>query len=187
MAKIVLHMIAVLTVIGLMVGGVLSSVNYFAAPLIEANRLRELKEAIFYVLPEAKDYETIVKDDMIVYKGIDENGNIVGYSFTADGPGYQANIKMMVGLRTDLSKLNGMKVLEQLETPGLGNYIEADFFQDQFKGLEFRPKIEYVKNREPEKPNQIEALTGATISSKAVTNNINNVIMEVIDVIKVEE
>lgn len=187
MGKVILHMISVLTVIGLMVGGILSSVNYFAAPLIEANRLKALKEAIFYVLPKAKNYETIEKDDMIIYKGIDENGDTVGYSFTAEGPGYQANIKMMVGLQTDLSKLNGMQVLEQLETPGLGNLIEDDFFQDQFKGLEFRPKIEYIKNRKPEKPNQIQALTGATISSKAVTNNINNVIMDVIDVIRAEE
>ncbi len=180
-------MISVLTVIGLIVGGILSFVYYLAAPLIEANRLKALKEAIFYVLPEAKDYETIEKDDMIIYKGIDENGDLVGYTFTADGPGYQANIKLMVGLQTDLSKLKGMKVLEQLETPGLGNFIESDSFQDQFKGLEFRPKIEYIKNRKPEKPNQIQALTGATISSKAVTKNINNVIMDVIDVIKVEE
>ena len=103
------------------------------------------------------------------------------------GPGYQANIKLMVGLQTDLTKLKGMKVLEQLETPGLGNFIGDDFFQDQFRGLEFRPKIEYIKNRKPEKPNQIQALTGATISSKAVAKNINNVIMDVIDVIKVEE
>ena len=187
MAKIILHMISVLTVIGLLVGGILSSVNYFAAPLIEANRLRELKKAIFYVLPEAKDYETIEKDDMIIYKGIGENNEIVGYTFTAEGSGYQANIKLMVGLQTDLAKLKGMKVLEQLETPGLGNYIEGDDFQDQFKGLEFRPTIEYIKNRKPEKPNQIQALTGATISSKAVTNNINNVIMDVIDVIRGEE
>ena len=187
MSKVILHMITVLTVIGVMVGGILSTVNYFAAPLIEANRLKELKEAIFYVLPKAKDYVMIEKNDMIVYKGIDENGNTIGYSFTAEGPGYQANIKMMVGLRTDLLKLNGMKVLEQLETPGLGNYIGEDPFQDQFKGLEFLPKIEYIKNRKPEKPNQIQALTGATISSKAVTNNINKVIMHVIDVIRVAE
>lgn len=187
MSKTILHMISVLTIIGLIVGGILSLVYYFAAPLIEANRLKALKEAIFYVLPEAKDYETIEEGDMIIYKGINEEGNIIGYSFTADGPGYQANIKMMVGLQTDLSKLNGMKVLEQLETPGLGNFIEDDFFQDQFKGLEFRPKIEYIKNRKPEKPNQIQALTGATISSKAVTKNINNVIMDVIDVIKAQE
>ena len=187
MSKTILHMVAVLTIIGLLVGGILSSVNYFAAPLIEANRLKALKEAIFNVLPEAKNYETIEKDDKIIYKGLNEDGDIIGYSFTADGPGYQANIKMMVGLRTDLSKLNGMKVLEQLETPGLGNFIEDDFFQDQFKGLEFRPKIEYIKHRKPEKPNQIQALTGATISSKAVTNNINNVIMDVIDIIRGEE
>ena len=45
---------------------------------------------------------------------------------------------------------------------------------------EIAPKVEYIKNRKPEKPNQIQAITGATISSDAVVNNINNAVKKVL-------
>ncbi|MFQ5901162.1 MAG: RnfABCDGE type electron transport complex subunit G [Thermodesulfobacteriota bacterium] len=180
----VAKMVVVLTFTAILAGGVLALVYRVAAPLIEENRLRELKEAIFVVLPEAKDYETIEKDDLVIYKGVDENGKTVGFSFVADGPGFQGKIKMMVGLNIDLLRLKGMKVLEQVETPGLGNRIGEDDFQNQFKGLNFRPKIEYIKNKKPEKPNQIQTITGATISSKAVVETLNKEIKAIMEVLK---
>ena len=67
-----------------------------------------------------------------------------------------------------------------METPGLGNRIAEPKFEDQFKGLEITPRVEYIKNRKPEKPNQIQAITGATISSDAVVKNINNAVARVL-------
>jgi Na+-translocating ferredoxin:NAD+ oxidoreductase subunit G len=69
--------------------------------------------------------------------------------------------------------LTGMEVLESQETPGLGAEISGDF-RKQFSGLSVSNGIEYVKNRKPEKPGQIEAITGATISSRAVVNMLND-------------
>ena len=93
----------------------------------------------------------------------------------------------MVGLSLDYLKLKGIKVLEQNETPGLGNRIKEPQFEDQFKGLEITPKVEYIKYRKPEKPNQIQAITGATISSDAVAKNINNAVAKVLKVFPQEE
>ena len=64
-------------------------------------------------------------------------------------------------------------MLEQVETPGLGGRIGEDVFQDQFKGIKTEPAVEYVKNQEPETDNQIQAITGATISSRSVVKIIN--------------
>jgi len=177
-------MVLVLSITGAVSGGILAQVFHFADPLIQENRKKELREAIFVVLSEAKDYTTLEKgndkEKIVVYKGIDADGKLVGIAFIADGGGFQGNIRIMVGLSTDYLKLKGIKVLEQNETPGLGNRIKEPAFEDQFRGLEIKPKVEYIKYRKPEKPNQIQAITGATISSEAVVKNINNAVERVL-------
>ena len=189
--NVVTKMFLVLTVIGAVSGGILAGVFHVADPLIQANREKELKEAIFVVLPEAKDYKIlekgIDKTKVIVYQGLDADGNLVGLAFIADGGGFQGNIRIMVGLSVDYLKLKGIKVIEQNETPGLGNRIKEPAFEGQFKGLEIKPKVEYIKYRKPEKPNQIQAITGATISSDAVVKNINNAVEEVLKAFPKEE
>ena len=189
--NVVTKMFLVLTVIGAVSGGILAGVFHVADPLIQANREKELKEAIFVVLPEAKDYKIlekgIDKTKVIVYQGLDADGNLVGLAFIADGGGFQGNIRIMVGLSVDYLKLKGIKVIEQNETPGLGNRIKEPAFEGQFKGLEIKPKVEYIKYRKPEKPNQITAITGATISSDAVVKNINNAVEKVLKAFPKEE
>ncbi len=179
-------MIIVLTATAVFSGAILASVYRLAAPLIEQNRLRELKEAIFIVLPDARDYETVEVDDYTYYRGLDKDGSTVGYAFVAEGPGFQGKIRMMVGLSRDLQTLTGMKVLEQVETPGLGNRIAEDEFQSQFKRLHFKPEITYVKNKKPSKPNEIQAITGATISSRSVVATLNKEIKKILKVIDKE-
>jgi len=176
-------MIVTLTVLGALAGIILAVVFKMADPLIQINREKELKAAIFTVLPAAKDYRTLekpLKDEVVtVYVGLGEDGSPVGLAFKADGNGFQGNVGVMVGLGLDYMKLKGIQVLDQVETPGLGNRILEKWFMDQFKGVEVHPKIEYIKYRKPEKPNQIQAITGATISSNAVVTNINNAVKKV--------
>ena len=179
-----LKMFLNLTVTGAVSGVILAGVFHYADPLIQANKEKELKEAIFVVLPEAKDFKLLEKtsgaEKVTIYKGIDATGNPVGIAFKADGGGFQGNIGIMVGLDLDYLKLKGIKILDQVETPGLGNRINEPEFEGQFKGVEISPKVEYIKNRKPEKPNQIQAITGATISSDAVVKNINNAVKKVL-------
>ena len=180
-------MVIVLTVTALLSGGVLALVYGLAEPRIEANRLKELREAIFVVLPHTVNYRTIEEDGVTVYVGLDKAGEITGYAFLSEGPGFQGKIRMMVGLDRHKKRLTGMKVLEQVETPGLGNRIAEEDFQNQFRGLEFEPEIEYVKNKKPEKPNQIQAITGATISSRAVVRALNKDVRRVVKILAKEE
>lgn len=187
----VLKMFLNLVIIGALSGVVLAVAFHYADPMIQANKEKELKEAIFVVLPEAKDYrtleKTVGKDKVVVYQGVGANNAPVGVAFKADGGGFQGNVGVMVGLDLDYLRLRGIKILDQIETPGLGNRIVEPKFEDQFKGIEILPKIEYIKNRKPEKPNQIQAITGATISSDAVVKNINNAIGKVIKAFPKEE
>ena len=85
---------------------------------------------------------------------------------------------MMIGINTELDKVEGIKILEQIETPGLGTKIGEEFFTDQFKDLSASGDIVAVKGAEPANPNEIQAITGATISSKAVVRIINEALKQ---------
>ena len=172
------RMILVLTVIGLLSGGVLSLVYQWAQPKIEINQTKETKAGIFKVLPNAKSYKKVVKDDLTYFKCFDANGTPVGTAIVCQGNGYQGEIKLLIGINADFTKFTGLAVLEQLETPGLGAKIAEKAFEDQFKQLAAKPPIEYVKGKAPEKDNQIETITGATISSQAVVNIINKTVQQ---------
>ena len=187
----VVKMFLNLVIIGAVSGAILAGFYYVADPMIKDNQEKELKEAIFVVLPEAKDYKlikkTVDKVDITIYEGIDEAGSPVGIAFKADGGGFQGNVGVMVGLNLDYLHRKGIKILDQVETPGLGNRISEPAFEGQFKGIDILPKVEYIKNRKPEKPNQIQSITGATISSNAVVVNINNAVAKVLSAFPKEE
>jgi len=179
-------MIIVLTIITMFSGGLLSTWDGITKPRIEAHRLAELKKAITEVLPAYDNYNEFQKDGMILYvaqkTGTDEP---VGIAFEAVGSGFQGKISIMVGITTNFSEITGIKILEQIETPGLGTKIVVDpsnktdeyWFPNQFKQLKTEPMIEVIKNVKPSKPNEIQAITGATISSQAVATILNSEII----------
>ncbi len=179
MKNLTFKMLAALTMVGLFSGGSLSLVYRAAMPSIERHRLEDLKKAIFLVLPGSAEYKEESKGKFTLYEGIDEKGNSVGYAFKCSGNGFQGKIEMMVGVDRSYETLKGMVVLYQIETPGLGNKIAFDDFQNQFRELSAIPEIEYIKYIKPQKPNQIQAITAATISSVAVIKIINRSLQEV--------
>ena len=180
-------MIVVLTVISMLSGGLLSTWDGITKPKIEAHRLAALKKAISEVLPPHQVYDEINADGIILYIGKDSSDQSVGIACEAVGSGFQGKVSIMVGLTMDFTKITGIKILEQIETPGLGTKIVVDpsnkqdpyWFPNQFKQLKTEPEIGMVKNVKPSNPNDIQAITGATISSQAVVNILNNYIKKV--------
>ena len=87
----------------------------------------------------------------------------------------------MVGAEPGFENLTGIKVLEQIETPGLGTKIVEDpsnksnplWWPAQFQGVSTSPEIVVIKNAAPSSPNEVQGITGATISSKAVARIVN--------------
>ena len=150
-------MIVVLTVLTMIAGALLSSWDGITAPKIAAYKLQELKKAIGEVLPPYENYEEIQGDGMVLYVGKQAGDpNPVGIAFRALGSGFQGKISIMVGVTADFSQISGIKILDQIETPGLGTKIIIDptnkqdphWFPNQFKGLTIDPKIGVVKNME---------------------------------------
>jgi electron transport complex protein RnfG len=180
-------MIVVLTIITMFSGALLSTWDGFTKPKIEAHRLAALKAAISEVMPPYKEYEEVNSNGLTLYVGKDESDQPVAIAVEAVGSGFQGKISIMVGLTMDFKKITGIKILEQIETPGLGTKIVVDpsnkedpfWFPNQFKKLETQPSIGVVKNVKPTKPHDIQAITGATISSQAVVNILNDYIVKV--------
>ncbi len=170
--------VATLTIIGIIAGGSLSLVNNWAAPKIALNLKAETERAIFLVHPDGKRYEEIKNAGLEVYKVFNEKDSSVGYSLVYDGNGFQGKIKLMIGLTNDLNRTTSIEILEQSETPGLGTKILEAPYKDQFNGLEINPSIILVKGAEPSNPNEVQSITGATISSKAVVAIVNEGIIK---------
>ena len=172
------HMILTLSIVGIVSGAVLAGVYQYAHPLIEKNKEQALQRAIFEVLPDAKSYDTITRKGKVIYKGLDSSGKLVGYAIVGEGAGYQGVIEIMVGIKPNLKNTIGIEILESVETPGLGAKITSPSFRAQFHNLKTLPSIKLIKNKPPSKPNQIQAITGATISSRAVVDIVNKTVKQ---------
>jgi electron transport complex protein RnfG len=114
----------------------------------------------------------------LVFAGYDDQGRLVGLAIEAQGMGYQDVIRLLYGYALDQEAIIRIRVLDTRETPGLGDRIETDpDFLRNFERLDvslddsraaLRHPIEMVKPGEKESPWQIDGITGATISSRAV-------------------
>ncbi|MFC1581789.1 FMN-binding protein [Candidatus Neomarinimicrobiota bacterium] len=176
-------MILVLTLVTILSGGILATWDAITRPLIELHKLEALKAAISEVLPDYDNYNEMSSDNYTFFEGRKENSDEpVGVAFEVQGSGFQGVISIMIGVRPGFESLTGIKVLEQVETPGLGTKIVIDpsnrdnptWFPDQFRSLVVLPSIVVIRNVTPENENEVQAISGATISSRAVVRIINS-------------
>jgi H+/Na+-translocating ferredoxin:NAD+ oxidoreductase subunit G len=140
--------------------GGLAYVYLFTQPRIDLNAKLAFENSLREVVPAAANFTEIKLGDQKIYSGLKDNKR-VGYAIPVSPRGYSGPIDMLLGL--DLKgKVVGIKILNQRETPGLGaNIVKPDFWR-QFLGKTAQSPLEPKKD--------IEAITGATISSRAVCN-----------------
>ncbi len=182
-----LRLVLTLAIAGLVSGIAIIGIYESTLPTITENKARELREAVFKVLPGVSQLQALVyrggelvtvemadKDEPVIYGGYDEQGDFEGYAMPARGPGFQDTIAILYGYKPGEKIVVGMEVLESRETPGLGDKIYKDAeFVGGFSSLSVVPEISVVKKGTKSQPNEIDAITGATISSKAVARIIN--------------
>lgn len=103
------------------------------------------------------------------FAAFDESGAFIGFAFEAEGGGFQDVIRLLYGFDPRARRIVGMRILESRETPGLGDKIYKDpKFVHGFDALAVDPTIVLVKGPGAGNPNEVHAITGATISSRAV-------------------
>lgn len=161
---------------------VLALVNGVTEPKILENTAQKQMLSMKKVLPLADEflevsYVTENKDISAVFEGISKD-ELSGYVVLVSPNGYGGKISMAVGITKDL-KVSGVDIISQSETPGLGANCTKDKFKNQF--IDKTNGIKVVKNNA--KDNEIDAISSATVTSKAVTAGVNGA-LEAISKIK---
>ncbi|MHB9028341.1 MAG: RnfABCDGE type electron transport complex subunit G [Candidatus Latescibacterota bacterium] len=167
----------ILMVYSLVAGAALAYVNIVTMQRVEDNRIAAAEEARSGALSGMEGGFELKQDGSgneywVGYKDKSKS-QIGGYVFVARGKGYSSVIETMVGIDRE-GKIIGTQVVSQLETPGLGTKVmeirhgENDpWFQRQFIGKSIQDDLRVNKDG-----GVIDSITGATISSRAMTNSI---------------
>jgi len=200
-------MIRTVAGVSIMSGFMILAVVKATEARIENNKRVALADAVMAVLPDAdtnKTFEvtgdgfrlvdTPVPGADRVYAGYDAEGRFVGAAFEAAAQGYQDVVRTLFGYSPERDCIIGFKVLESKETPGLGDRIGKDAeFLANFDGLDvalgadqtaLAHAIAFVKRGEKTNPWEIDGITGATISSRAVAKMANERSQQVVPFIK---
>lgn len=182
---------AVLFVITLIAGLLLGLVYEITAPVIAERRLQSKIEAYKVVFKSASDfveddaltvkaenaaetllvengYATITIDEALI--AVDESGNKIGYVLSVSTQkGYKGNITLTLGYSLD-GVVTGMEFLDINETAGLGSKAKEPSFKDQFVNKEIE---KFILSKNATNADEVDALSGATITSKAVLDAVN--------------
>lgn len=153
--------VTVLLIICIVVGSLLAVVNQFTAPLIAINEEKANNETYFTALPEADSF-TALACDIDGVTAVLQADNGAGYVITAESNGYGGEVPAAVSFDTE-GNIIRVVMMSNDETPGLGQKVTEPSFAEQFAGI---PAQELTLD-------EIDTITGATISSRAAMNAIN--------------
>lgn len=158
----------------------LALTNSVTASTIAQRNEQANAEARKLVLESAQDFEQVkdVKTDNSkgvevseIYEAKDASGNTVGYTLKVLPSGYGGTIELMVGIDSAKGQVSGINVVSNSETAGLGAKSTDPEFSDQYKGKPLE-ELSVLKNGTPG-DTEIKAISGATITSTAVTNGVD--------------
>ncbi|HSM13421.1 MAG TPA: FMN-binding protein [Thermoanaerobaculia bacterium] len=178
--------------VGAFCGLLIVGVYELTRPVIERKKAEALERAILEVVPAAASSASfrLTAEDRFepasgpagketrVHAAYDAAGALVGFAVEARGQGYQDTIRVLWGYAPDRQAIVGLRVLESKETPGLGDRIESDpAFAENFRELDvsvdeagtaLAHPIVAVAHGTKSNPWEVDGITGATISSKAI-------------------
>ena len=170
--KTILVTTIALTLICVVTAAALGFTNELTAKRIAEVERKAEQEAMTRVI-SAADYKqatTVINESTYTYyTAVDAEGAIYGYIFTTSANGYGGEVKVMVGVDTE-GVVSAIEVLDvSNETPGLGQNAGKKSFWEQFKG---KSSEIGVSHSDPDE-NEVQAITGATITTTAVKNAVN--------------
>lgn len=159
--------------------GLLGAVNQITLPIIEANSLKTEQESMKQLLSEADNFTQIdaISDQFIKKVFVAKaSEKVVGYVLNVEAKGYGGTISLLVGI-DQKNAIKGVKILSHSETPGFGANAEKPSFIDQYIGKQDSLKVTKTTPKEDE----IQAITGSTITSTAITEGVNSAVDYVIN------
>lgn len=193
-----LTLIRALGVVSAVCGLIIVGTYEATLPAADANRRIATERAVFKVLPQAKsivEYSVLPTGGIAPAKGgeggglkfyaaYDEAGKLAGIAAEGAAKGYADTVRVMFGYDANCQCIVGIGVVSMRETPGIGDKILTDkAFLANFKALDVRltadmkslaNEVKVVKHGTKSQPWQIDAISGATITSRAVGKGIND-------------
>jgi Na+-transporting NADH:ubiquinone oxidoreductase subunit C len=177
--KLALKILIFCIVLGTCSGALLVGINAFTSEQIAKNEELNLESSVLNVLGipynESNalevfkaNVEIIKNGDLTFYKGKDQS-----VAFEFNGPGVWGPINGIISLSPDLLTIRDLEILHQEETPGLGGRIAEKKFLDQCQSKKIDPKLVFKKEGEAKTDNEVDAITGATYSCKALEKLLN--------------
>ncbi|NLX63747.1 MAG: RnfABCDGE type electron transport complex subunit G [Clostridiaceae bacterium] len=166
--------------------GALAYVNGVTEPIIDENNKIAEQESLKNVFSDADNFLDAKTGEELKTEGIDVSDNIeklytaqkdgqsIGYVVSVFSSGYGGKLKILVGIDNDLN-IKGISLVSHNETPGLGANAANPKFTDQFLGKAPQKEFNVVK-RVPNDDSEIQAITAATVTSKAVTKGVNEAV-----------
>jgi len=164
----------ILALICVVAAGLLAAVNKLTGPKILAAALAEEQAALKEVMPAAAKFSAVKSDadqETLYYKAFDLQDKLIGFVFKASAKGYSSVIVTLAGIFLD-EKISAIKIISSNETPGLGTRVKEGKFTDQFN---HQNSLDLSK---------VQAIAGATISSRAVINSVMQRAQEIKELIK---
>lgn len=154
-----------------LIGGLILAVVYAkTSPIMYRNAVLAKEAALRKLVPEADTIEKLgdwtVHEKHAEYFIAKKGDTVIGYIIQSFGKGYSSYINTLVAVDKDF-KVRTISILGHAETPGLGDEIEADSFKNQFTDKD----IDHLKVLKTETTEYVQAISGATISSRAVTED----------------
>ena len=142
------------------------------------------------MLPDANSFETALEKVEIdtgkgkkkftsVKKALAADGPCIGWAFKCEGSGFADKIKLVLAVDADFKELKGFGVLSSNETPGFGDQIKLPYYRNQFVDIPAEKLVLSKVGDSSKKDSEIIAISGATISSQAVVDIINNFLPQV--------
>ncbi|GAB6088072.1 RnfABCDGE type electron transport complex subunit G [Alkaliphilus crotonatoxidans] len=172
----IIKMGLILLIITSIAAFVLGITNDVTQAIIQERLEQENIESIRALLPEASEFNRVEDVDATagvveVYEG-SKDGTVVGYTVKTEQNGYGGNVVILIGMSID-GEIVGVKIAEHSETPGLGSKITDASFVNQYVGKGTANQFNVTKDQ-PAKDEDIQAISGATVSSRAVTDGVNS-------------
>ena len=166
-----------LFVICLCVTALLAVTNAVTKDAIAYQQELSAAESRQAVCPDAVDFEKVEYDVQGVecYKALDKSGNLIGYAISSASRGYGGDVKVMTGVNAEDGSVIAINVYDNSgETPGLGVNTSGEKFTSRFAGLSSGTGVTVDKDagKNPDSV-AVDSVTGATISSRAVVDAVN--------------
>ena len=164
--KIALNLVVIYVIGGL----ILAAVYAKTSPIMYRNAEEQKKQALKELIPDADKIEKLgdwsIHEKHAEYFIARKGEDTIGYIVQSYGKGYSSYINTLIAVDKDF-KVQKINILGHAETPGLGDELEADSFKGQFKNKD----LDHLKVLKTDTTEYVQAISGATISSRAVTED----------------